>query len=531
MPSAGWRPETMAPGWPPGAGRASCGGGAAVGAGTPGNYARSVDERARRTERLAATGDGAGRLRLATERLRSGARAEALDALAGLSDPRALALQGEVLLGLERLDEAWEAAAASVRADPAALGPAVAVPLAQRLLQAVDPRDPLSRLAGLRRAVDLGDAALEAVGLAAEDEDPLVRGLAARVPALRSGLRADPSPYVRFMASWPDPDARANAWRRLARVELDPGAERVMISLPEGSECHDLRLEVVSGQAELFTVRVHDERGRAHEEQALGVRGLTGRARCRGVGRAGRTLELELGYRAHPAAPAWLSVWGDDTREMATRLFGAHGPDFDHGLLVGFEARYPARLAFFEAAFFRRVERLFSDRDEHLVAFAGGYGLGFEPEGHDAAALTRRVEAVNRSGALPFHLELTGPRPIDRLRGLAPSDTLSADDERLARRFAMDLGGHPGRFEPVGPERALHRQLLGLFPPRTVPPPRLLDPLLDRARVEYGPVGYRAVESFVEKAIQQAGHAPGGGLQIPLDRAPFQRVKPEDDQR
>lgn len=501
-----------------------------MGTGSPGHYADGVDERARRTERLAATGDGADRLRLATERLRSGARAEALEALAGLSDPRALALQGEVLLGLERLDEAWEAAAACVRVDPAALGPDVAVPLALRLLQAVDPRDPLSRLAGLRRAVDLGDAALDAVGLAAEDEDPLVRGVAARVPALRARLRADPSPYVRFMARAPDPEAQANAWRPLARLELDPGAERARIALPEGSECHDLRLEVVRGQAELYSVRVHDERGRAHEEQALGVRGLAGRARCRGVGRAGRTLELELGYRVHPGAPAWLSVWGDDTREMATRLFGAHGPDFDHGLLVGFEARYPARLAFFEAAFFRRVEQLFSDRDEHLVAFAGGYGLGFEPT-EDQDALARRVEAVNRARALPFHLELTGPRPIDRLRGLAPSDTLSADDERLARRFAMDLGGHPGRFERVGPERALHRQLLALFPPRTVPAPQLLDPLLDRARVEYGPVGYRAVESFVEKAIQQAGLAPGGGLPIPLDRAPFQRVKPEDDQR
>lgn len=486
-----------------------------------------MDERARRTERLARSEGPEGLLRLATERLRAGAREEALRALAGVEDPRALALQGEVLLGLERLDEAWAAAAASVRADPAALSPEVAVPLARRLLAAADPGDPLARLAALRRAVDLGDAALEALASAGEDPDPLARGLAARVPALRAALRDDASPYVRFMAASPDPDGRANAWRRLTSVELDPAAGTVQVPLPEGGGFHQLRLEVEAGAVDALTLRVHDARRQAHEQRTLGHPGMR-RVKCPIPARTTRA--LELGHRPGPGGDpqrARLGVWVDDTAPTATRLFGAHGPDFETDLFLAFEARYPARLAFFETAFFRAVARLLFGRDDLLSGYGGSYGLGFAAHHDRSDQVHARVEALERSGVLPFHVELTGPRPFDHLRGLAPSDTLPADDERLARRFAQDLRGHPARLE--GPQqRELHRQILGLFPPGRTPPPAELDPLLDRARVEYGPVGYRAVEAFVERAIAEA---PGGAVGAPLGRSFPRRVKPEEDQR
>lgn len=491
-----------------------------------------MDERTRRWERVAAAEGPGGLVRLALERLRAGARDEALTALQGVARPDALALVAELLVGLERLEEAWLAAVAAVRQDPSALASEVAVPLAARLLaqgraRSAADKDELPALAALRRAADLGDAALDAVAPAAEDPDPLARGLAARVPALRAVLLTDPDPYVRFMARSPRPEARACAWRPLAEVELELEAGQARIALPPGAAGHHLAIELQPGELELLEVRVRDERGHTHEALRPVANRPAARAVCPIPGRGAQAHEVELRFRPG-AGVGRVRVSGDDTRPTATRLFGAHGPDFETGLTLDLETRYPARLAFFSRDFLRRVDRLLTGREDHLAAYGSTYGLGFGPQ-HPQGGVFERVRAANRGGVLPFHVEVTGPRPFDHLHGLAPSDTLGADDERLARRFAQDLRGHPARLETPGPAAELHTRILGLFPPGQVPAPAELDPLLDLARQEYGPVGYRAVEAFVERA--SAERAKGVALGASLARQPLRRPRPEEDQR
>lgn len=494
-----------------------------------------MDERTRRWERLAATEGGSGRLRVATERLRAGEWESALSALQGVDDPQALVLKADVLFSQGRLIEAAEVAGAAARVDPSLVSEDLAVPLARGLRaharERVGGRDPLFDLSALRLAVDLGDAALDAVADAAGDLDPLVRGMAARVPALRAGLVGDASPYVRFMARSPDPEARANAWRPLAAVEVPLASGTARIPLAPLPGCHHLRVDVARGEAALTWARVHDDRGRLHDKaevitDALGL----GHTVIKAPGGGARAQELELAF-APGEGVARLEVWGNDTGPMAQRLFGAHGPDFMFGLFVGFEARYPARLAFFEHDFFQAVDRLLTGSTEHLIAYAGdvhGYGLGFA-EGQVHGAILEQVEQANRGRVLPFRLQVSGPRPLDHLEGLSPSDTLSADDERLARRFAGDLHGHgPARLREPEPGAALHRRILSLFRPRESPTTEVLDPLLDEARVEYGPVGYRALEAFIHKAMAEVER--GSALGAPVSR-PLRRPKRDDDRR
>jgi hypothetical protein len=223
----------------------------------------------------------------------------------------------------------------------------------------------------------------------------------------------------------------------------------------------------------------------------------------------------------------------DPPEDTATRLFGAHGPDFETGLFVAFQTSYQARLAFFEASFFRAVDALLGGRGPRMIGFGGQYGLGYH---RDAVRgdLHERVERINASALLPFDLEVSGPRPFDHLVGLSPSDTLSADDERLARRLARDLSGHPARLRskgaapPTPGEQQLHHRLLVLFPPGRTPSDEQLDPILFEARAQYGPVGYRAVERFVEKA---RADAPGGMFGAPLGPRGWRKPPPEDDPR
>lgn len=234
------------------------------------------------------------------------------------------------------------------------------------------------------------------------------------------------------------------------------------------------------------------------------------------------------GVGARPLAPP---------EPTATRLFGAHGPDFETGLFVSFETSYLARLAFFEVRVFRAIDALLGGQGPRMIAFGGTYGLGY---GRDQVRgdVHDRVEAVNASGLLPFALEVSGPRPFDHLDGRAPSDMLSAADERLARRLARDLGGHPARTPvrgraaeaapPPGHGDQLHHRILRLFPPGRVPADDVLGPLLDEARADYGPVGFRALERFVTKAQADAA---GGMFGAPLGPRGWQKPPPEDDPR
>ncbi|MCA8924956.1 MAG: hypothetical protein KDD82_24310 [Planctomycetes bacterium] len=211
---------------------------------------------------------------------------------------------------------------------------------------------------------------------------------------------------------------------------------------------------------------------------------------------------------------------------VGTRLFGAHGPMYESGVFVSCEAGYDARLSYFSHAFLERVSRLLACGPGR-VAFARTYGLAWPAESVELEALTAAVDRAQAAQVLPFRMEVVNFALYDHLTGLSPSDLLSANDERLARRFARDLNGHEARLHPLGD--ALHHRLLQEFPPSARPSGEALAPLLDEARARYGPVGFRAVEIFVERALAAAksgllGGAPGPSG-FPL------RPPPEDDPR
>jgi len=216
----------------------------------------------------------------------------------------------------------------------------------------------------------------------------------------------------------------------------------------------------------------------------------------------------------------------ESAESVGTRLFGAHGPMYEDGAFVGFKANYDARLSYFSHAFMERVSRLLACGDGR-VAFARQYGLAWPTADVDFEALAAAVDRVNAAQVLPFELEVTNFALYDHLTGLSPSDLLSANDERLARRFARDLNGHEARLRPM--QGALHHRILAEFPPSARPTGEQLAPLIDEARARYGPVGFRAVEIFVERALAAANSGPLGGA---LEPSGFPlRPPPEDDPR
>ena len=216
----------------------------------------------------------------------------------------------------------------------------------------------------------------------------------------------------------------------------------------------------------------------------------------------------------------------ESAESVGTRLFGAHGPMYEDGAFVGFKANYDARLSYFCHGFMERVSRLLACGDGR-VAFARQYGLAWPTADVDFEALAAAVDRVNAAQVLPFELEVTNFALYDHLTGLSPSDLLSANDERLARRFARDLNGHEARLRPM--QGALHHRILAEFPPSARPTGEQLAPLIDEARARYGPVGFRAVEIFVERALAAANSGPLGGALGPSG-FPL-KPPPEDDPR
>ncbi|MEZ6184645.1 MAG: hypothetical protein R3F62_06495 [Planctomycetota bacterium] len=225
--------------------------------------------------------------------------------------------------------------------------------------------------------------------------------------------------------------------------------------------------------------------------------------------------------RARPA------VVDDAAESVGTRLFGAHGPMYESGIFVGFLAGYDARLSYFSHAFLERVSRLFAC-GPGKVAFARTYGLAWPADDVDLDALVAAVDRTLAAQVLPFELELTNFALYDHLTGLAPSDLLSGNDERLARRFSRDLNGHEARLRPMGTQ-LLHHRLLREFPPNVAPSGEALAPLLDEARARYGPVGFRSVEIFVERALAARKSGLLGGEAGPSGF--LLRPRPEDDPR
>ncbi len=178
-----------------------------------------------------------------------------------------------------------------------------------------------------------------------------------------------------------------------------------------------------------------------------------------------------------------------------TRLFSAHGPDFDFGLFVAFQASGEARFACCDVELFRAVDRLLGGPVRRLGFSREGYGLGM-PSGAAVGDLEEKVALLDATGVLPFPLRLVGLQPYDPLAAL---DVDSIDDRQLCAWFVHDLTWHPARHFGAGPDAPLYAQVAAALGPEREPDRAALAALLERARERYTPLGLRALELFVQE--------------------------------
>lgn len=186
---------------------------------------------------------------------------------------------------------------------------------------------------------------------------------------------------------------------------------------------------------------------------------------------------------------------------MPTRLFSAHGPDFETGHFVGFESSCQARLTFFEADLFWAVGRLLH-LDTPVLARGRGYGLGVVT-GDAVGDLEEKAAAVNAARVLPCSLRVDYGQMFDHLqpREEHQGGELHPEDELIASFLARDMTRHPARLESPGHPHTFAR-LLERFPPGRSEPTAPVDDLLTEAEGVYGPVGVRALELFLTIAGQ-----------------------------
>lgn len=173
-----------------------------------------------------------------------------------------------------------------------------------------------------------------------------------------------------------------------------------------------------------------------------------------------------------------------------TRLFSAHGPDFEFGLFVVFDASGEARFSFIDLALFQAVDRLLGGPVRRLGFSKGGYGLGV-PSRTAIGDLEDEVRALDASGALPFPLRLDR-QPYDPLDDLA-----GASDDLLCGGYVRDLKWHPVRHFGAGPDSPVYARVAAALRPNRPEDVSDVTALLAQARDLYTPIGVRALEQFV----------------------------------
>ena len=195
---------------------------------------------------------------------------------------------------------------------------------------------------------------------------------------------------------------------------------------------------------------------------------------------------------------------------LPTRLFSAHGRDFQTGTFLALEGSTELRLRALTHGSLRLVDELLAGAFPWQVR-GRGYGLG-RPGDAPEGDLPERVELVARLGLVPFPLSLGRGHMFDVL---VPEEGEEDDlDAPLVRFFASDLSRHPARLE-AGPDHPLlYAQLLSRYPPGKPLPAEPRD-LLDAAEERYSAVGARALALFVEEA-QQPPRRPRRGPQDPF---------------
>lgn len=211
----------------------------------------------------------------------------------------------------------------------------------------------------------------------------------------------------------------------------------------------------------------------------------------------------DLALRARCARPP------KEARDLSdaprTRLFSAHGPDFESGAFLVVDATTEARLAGLDAGFWLELDATLGVSGRKVGFSSYGYGLALstdESRGEGRGALERRVLALDEAGVLPFPLRVETFSNFDPVETLPVDDPsrLAEVDARLAYCYSKDLESHPSRDNPAPVGAGAYARVCAAFGKGLVPEPERLAPLLEEARRAYCPVGVKAVEAFVVSA-------------------------------
>jgi hypothetical protein len=192
----------------------------------------------------------------------------------------------------------------------------------------------------------------------------------------------------------------------------------------------------------------------------------------------------------------------DKSDEPRTRLFSAHGPDYESGPFLVVDATTEARLSALDAGFWLELDATLGVSGRKVGFSSYGYGLALSPDesrGEGRSTLERRVLALDEAGVLPFPLRVESFSNFDPVETLPVDDpTHLADvDARLVYCYAKDLETHPSRDNPPPVGAGVYARVCAAFGKGLVPGPDVVASLLEEARRAYTPVGIKAIEAFM----------------------------------
>lgn len=428
------------------------------------------------------------RLELARRHLRASEPLRALRLLeegdaVGAEASEVAHLQARAQAGLGRWRSAAQAARRARLGDPEAVPAALLEQLRVRLdaLDPLQPDPPLSE----RSLAEASPAGVSPPG-ASSLEPSSAEELRAEQLWLRSWLGGDPGPLL----------ALTDDARDWARLVLAAGHEALAPELIAHSDPF---------------VRARAQEGLALREGAAALGALP----APGPERELRALALAAfgpcapGLRSDPQPLVRYRAEGSPElavfpREpMPTRLFSAHGQDFQTGTFLAapvLDASSEARLRLLTPSTLALIDRLCGEAFPWRVR-GRGYGLA-RPQGLPEGELEARVALLNLLEVFPLRLRLGRGHMFDILSEREASEAADPPEEVLARYLGADLCRHPARLDG-GPEHPLiYARALALFRPtkeRESPPPapELLEPILRAADARYSSVGQAALRHFV----------------------------------
>lgn len=202
-----------------------------------------------------------------------------------------------------------------------------------------------------------------------------------------------------------------------------------------------------------------------------------------------------------------------------TRLFSAHGPDYEFDLFIALDASGEARFSFVDLELIRQLDQLLGGAPRQLGFSREGYGLAVAGRA-EVGALEQRVALIERAAVLPFPVRVVGLQPYDPLGALADGKT----EEALCDGYVRDLRWHPVRHFGAKPDAPTYARLAASMREGYTATPGEVAELLARAREEYTSIGLRALERFVKL---EGPDARKGGHPTSAEKASRER----DDER